>query len=112
MPHATIKNGSKILEKVTGFEWDSGNRNKNLARHQVTTQECEEVFFNQNRKTQIDALHSKNEERYILIGNTKRSRLLYIIFTVRKEKVRIISARDINKKERKLYEEKTENSKI
>ncbi|OGI59972.1 hypothetical protein A2814_01555 [Candidatus Nomurabacteria bacterium RIFCSPHIGHO2_01_FULL_38_19] len=108
MAHATIKNEEgRILKEVSGFEWDKGNKIKNLTKHKVSQDECEETFFDYNRKVQKDLLHSRDEERYILLGQTKYKRLLYIIFTIRKEKVRVISARDINKKERKLYEEKT-----
>lgn len=107
MAHATIKNeGGRILKEISGFEWDAGNIQKSLMKHEVRNEECEEAFFDHNKETQKDVLHSMNEERYVLIGQTKRGRLLYIIFTIRKNKIRIISARDINKKERKLYEEK------
>ena len=106
MSHATINNGSKILDKVTGFEWDSGNKEKSLTKHEVSNEECEETFFDYDKEIQKDFLHSVDEERHVLIGQTKQKRLLYIIFTIRKDKIRIISARDTNKKERKLYEEK------
>lgn len=107
MAHATIKNEcGRILKEVSSFEWDKGNKIKNLTKHFVSQDECEEAFFDLNRKIQKDLLHSKSEERYVLLGHTKYKRLLYIVFTIRKEKMRVISARDINKKERKLYEEK------
>lgn len=108
MSHATLKNeDGRILKEILGFEWDKGNKIKNLTKHQVSQDECEETFFDFNRKVQKDLLHSANEERYVLLGRTKYKRLLYIVFTVKKEKVRVISARDINKRELKLYEEKT-----
>lgn len=107
MSHATIKNeDGRVLEEISGFEWDNGNKIKNLTKHKVSQDECEETFFDPNRKIQKDLLHSAEEKRYVLLGHTKYKRLLYIVFTIRKEKVRIISARDINKRERKLYEEK------
>lgn len=107
MSHATITNeGSRTLKEISGFEWDKGNKQKSLVRHEVSNEECEEIFFDPNKEIQKDILHSMDEERYVLIGQTKQRRLLYIIFTIRKDKVRVISARDINKKERKLYEEK------
>ena len=102
---ATIKEG-RILEKVTGFEWDEGNREKSLVKHKVSNEECEESFFDPSKKIQKDILHSKKEKRYVLIGKTNKGRRLYIVFTVRKDKVRVISARNLNKKEYKLYEEK------
>jgi len=106
IPHATIESvmDGEIFEQITGFEWDTGNKGKNFTRHEVTDEECEEVFFDQNKNILRDILHSKKEERYILMGKTKKSRLLFIVFTIRKDKVRIISSRDLNKKEHKLYE--------
>ena len=107
MSHATIKNEyGRILKEVSGFEWDAHNKEKSFIKHEVTNEECEETFFDYNKKIQKDNLHSINEKRYVLMGQTKQNRLLYIIFTIRKNKIRVISARDINKKERKLYEEK------
>ena len=104
MSDATINNGSKILGKVAGFEWDSGNKKKSLVKHEVANEECEEAFFDYNKKVQKDVLHSRGEERYILMGQTRKERLLYISFTIRKDKIRIISARDLNRKEYKFYE--------
>lgn len=69
----------------------------------MADQECEEVFFDNGKKILKDLLHSGKEERYILLGKTKQQRLLFIVFTTRGVKVRVISARDINKKENKLY---------
>lgn len=105
MSHATIKNqGGRILKDVSGFEWDTGNRNKNLIKHNVTNEECEEIFFDQKKIIMKDIVHSENEERYTLIGQTKQKRLLHTIFTIRRNKIRIISARDLNKKYLRLYE--------
>ncbi len=106
IPHATIRSvmDGDIFEKITGFEWDSGNKGKNFRRHDVTDEECEEVFFDHNKRISKDTLYSDKEKRYIIVGQTKKSRLLFIVFTIRKVKVRIISSRDLNKKEHKLYE--------
>ncbi|MBU1129714.1 BrnT family toxin [Patescibacteria group bacterium] len=89
------------------FQWDKSNINKNFLKHQVSDTECEEVFFDNEKKIKKDPLHSKKEKRYILLGKTKKQRLLFIVFTTRKQKIRIISARDINKREIKLYEKTT-----
>ena len=94
----------KILEKAVKFEWDNANRNKNIIKHDVIDEECEEVFFDGNKKLLKDIQHSNKESRYILIGQTKLQRLLFIVFTIRKNKICVISARDINKKEKQLYE--------
>jgi len=96
----------RIKEPIK-FVWDKGNIDKNWKNHQVTNQECEEIFFDENKKISKDVLHSKKEKRYILLGKTKKDRLLFVIFTLRNKKVRIISARDINRKEVKLYEKTT-----
>jgi len=86
------------------FLWDKGNSNKNLQRHNVSDLECEEVFFDSNKVILKDKLHSSKEERFILLGKTKGQRLLFLVFTFRSQKVRVISSRDINKKEKYLYE--------
>ena len=95
----------KIVKKVLSFDWDVGNIGKNL-KHQVEDRESEEVFFDKNKVILNDIFHSQSEERFILLGKTKKARLLYIVFTVRTKKTRIISARDLNKKEVQLYEKK------
>ena len=96
----------RIKEPIK-FVWDKGNIDKNWKIHQVANQECEEIFFDENKKISKDVLHSKKEKRHILLGKTKKDRLLFVIFTLRNKKVRIISARDINRKEVKLYEKTT-----
>ena len=96
-----------LLSKPISFEWDKGNRGKNEQKHQVSDEECEQVFFDPGKKIYPDPLHSGEEKRYILIGQTKRTRVLFIVFTLRRHKVRIISARDLNRREQKLYEETT-----
>lgn len=88
------------------FEWDKHNI-EHIKTHNVRSDECEEVFFDDNKVSFEDVLHSQAEERFILIGKTKSERLLYIVFTRRSERIRIISARDINKKEVHLYEKET-----
>lgn len=92
----------QIFNKPIEFEWDKGNLDKNFKKHQVTNQECEEVFFDEDKKILKDILHSDQEERYLLIGQTAAGRLLFIVFTLRNKKIRVISARDINKKELNL----------
>lgn len=94
----------KILSQFDGFEWDKGNSDKNSLKHAVSNKECEEIFFDSNKKIFQDTLHSGDENRFILLGKTLGGRLLYIAFTARNSNIRIISARDINKKEIHLYE--------
>jgi len=88
-----------------GFQWDSGNSNKNLLRHNVQNWECEQVFYNQPLAVLADSEHSEAERRWAVFGKTDARRLLVMIFTRRNNLLRIISARDMNRRERKYYEE-------
>ncbi len=86
------------------FEWDEGNVDKNWHKRNVQYREAEEVFLNKPIKMYHDTAHSQSEERYIALGATNRGRKLIISYTVRKQKIRIISARDQDEKEQRLYE--------
>jgi hypothetical protein len=97
-----------ILSHVEGFHWDKGNTEKNWERHRVTHIECEEVFFNKPLVVKEDGPHSMAEDRYYVLGQTDNGRLLFVVFTIRENKIRVISARDINRKERRLYYEQIE----
>ncbi len=97
-----------IITDVSGFEWDEANRNKNWIKHRVSWQECEEIFFNYPVYSEPDELHSQAEERFFALGKTNASRLLVVVFTKRSSAIRVISARDMNKKERTMYHEKVE----
>lgn len=99
------------LRDVNGFEWDSANV-LHIARHKVTIEEAEDVFFDENNKLDDDTKHSLVENRFVIIGKTHKGRLLYQVFTKRGNKIRVISSRDINKKEVGLYEKKANRSKI
>ena len=94
----------RIFADAVGFEWDDGNRDKNLIKHGVTNGECEEAFSDSKRVVREDRKRSRAESRHHLVGRTSRGRILFVSFTVRKTLIRVISARDINKKERTLYE--------
>jgi uncharacterized protein len=93
------------LSKIEKFDWDDGNQSKNWLRHQVLTTECEEVFFNLPLLLSNDIQHSQNEKRYYVLGQTNAGRQLFIAFTVRANKIRVISARDMSHKERQKYAE-------
>ena len=95
-----------IWNEPIEFQWDDGNRHKN-ENHQVINEEIEEAFNDINKAMSPDYKHSNFEQRYILLGKTKKKRLLYIVFTIRKGVIRAISARNINKKEVNLYEKAT-----
>ncbi len=81
------------------FEWDDGNSDKNWFRHHVSQIECESVFFNEPLLFRHDIGHSNIELRYLCLGKTKQSRYLFISFTIRSDKIRIISARDMTQRE-------------
>ena len=88
-----------------GFQWDQGNIDKNLVKHNVENWECEQVFFNEPLLVLGDPSHSRSERRWAAFGRIDAGRLLVVIFTKRGDLLRVISARDMNKKERKFYEE-------
>jgi uncharacterized DUF497 family protein len=98
----------QLFPEFEGFDWDEGNRQKNWARHHVTWWECEEMFFNQPLYVLPDPRHSQTEPRYYALGLTSLDRPLFVVFTRRKKKIRIISAREMSKKERKAYREKAQ----
>lgn len=92
------------------FDWDEGNRDKNELKHNVSTKECEEVFGNKPVVVISDEKHSLNEQRWGILGVTNQGRKLAIAFTLRREKIRVVTARNQNRKERRLYEQDQANS--
>ena len=94
--------------KITGFDWDEGNTRKN-EKHGVSMAEAEQVFFNAPLLALGDSRHSSQEPRFHALGKTDDRRLLHITFTVRhhQEKLWVISARDMHRKERDIYEKAT-----
>jgi hypothetical protein len=93
-----------IVPEPLSFEWDKGNSDKNRISHGISNEQAEEPFFDDEKKIAKDVFHSNKEKRYILLGKTKNYILLYIAWTIRNKKIRIISARRMNKKEVPLYE--------
>lgn len=93
-----------VLKGILGFEWDRGNQKKNEHKHGVASVECEEIFFNQPLIITEDSPHSQAEARYFALGRTHGKRLLALVFTIRKNMIRVISARPMSRKERKIYE--------
>lgn len=94
------------ISNCDGFQWDKGNIDKNLQKHNVKNTECEEVFFNRPLMIGDDKKHSIIEKRFYVLGQTDLNRKLFIAFTVRDKKIRVISARDMTKKEKRIYDEK------
>ncbi len=93
------------LARCTGFDWDEGNAPKLQARHRVSPAECEQVFFNEPLVIAEDAAHSSAEQRWAAWGRTAEGRALVVVFTLRGERIRPVSARDMNRKERRRYAE-------
>ena len=91
------------LRTCTAFEWDDGNSGKNREKQQVSDGECEQVFFNQPLVAVDDDEHSWKEERILVLGKTDPGRRLFIVCTVRDNLIRVISAREMTKKEREVY---------
>ena len=94
-----------LLAECTGFDWDKNNLNKN-AKHKVEWTECEEVFFLLPLIMGSNNTHSNKEKRYYVLGQTKVNRKLFIAFTIKNNKIRVISARDMTQNETTIYEEK------
>ncbi len=91
------------LEHCIGFDWDEENANKNWDRHQVTTEEAEDVFFNDPLVVRSDLRHSNREKRYYALGQTRATRRLFVAFTIRRKLIRVISVRDMNRNEASAY---------
>jgi uncharacterized protein len=95
---------SDVLAKCSSFEWDKDNSEKITTKHDVTPVECEQVFFNLPVIAGDDEKDSETENRFYVLGQTDSRRLLFLVFTVRNDKLRVISARGMNKKERRVYQ--------
>ena len=92
------------LDYCLGFDWDEGNIDKNWPSHGVAWWECEEVFFNRPRPIFEDTAHSELEERFYVLGETNAGRWLFVAFTIRRDLIRPITARQMNAREQKTYD--------
>lgn len=92
------------FDSITGFEWDKHNAGKIFEKHNITVNEAESIFADSN-SILSEARFSGNEVRYAIMGVSGKKKLI-AVFTVRNDKIRIISARPQSRKERKIYEEK------
>ena len=90
---------------ITGFDWDAGNARKSADKHSVSQAESEQVFFNDPLLVVPDVAHSGKERRIHALGCTDDDRWLHVTFTLRKNEteIRVISARDMSRRERKIY---------
>lgn len=98
------------LAAAEGFEWDASNAPKIWDRHEVTPLEAEQVFFNQPLIALPDVRHSQQEDRSYALGQTDGGRHLFVVFTLRDKMIRVISARDMSRRERKEYRSAQEKS--
>ena len=89
-----------ILSRVEGFDWDKGNIEKNWERQKVSFVGSEELFFNRPLVAAEDEIHSNAESRHYALGTTNDGRYLLIVFTIRTNKIRVIWARDMSRRER------------
>lgn len=89
------------LSRIEGFDWDEGNL-EHIKKHYVHYKECEEIFFNTPLRLVEDQEHSQVEERLQALGKTNKGRFVFIVFTIRENKIRVVSARGQNRKERKI----------
>ena len=94
-------------KQISGFDWDVGNERKSEKKHAVSRFEAEQIFFNKPLLVFADHKHSQNEVRYHALGKSNDARLLHITFTLRSNDtlIRVISARDMHRKERNVYEQ-------
>jgi uncharacterized DUF497 family protein len=94
------------LARIVGFDWDDANLQKSKEKHDVSQQESEEVFLDPDLRLAKDVKHSDLEERFQVLGKTRDGRLLHVTFTLREDgtRIRVISARPMNRKERTIYE--------
>lgn len=96
------------VSKITGFDWDSGNIRKSADKHDVSQFEAEQLFFNAPLLLSPDVKHSQDEARIHALGKTDAGRHLHVTFTLRRggTLIRVISARDMHRKERAVYEQR------
>ena len=94
------------FDNFVGFQWDQSNIDKNLIKHDVENWECGQIFFNKPLLILDDPKHFTSEKRWAAFGKTDADRFLVVVFTKRGNLLKIISTRDMSRKERKFYEEK------
>ena len=99
----TVAESAHPLDDCVGFDWDEANAQKNWEQHQVTQQEAEDVFFNEPLVVRGDIRHSQREKRYYALGQTSRGRHLFVAFTIRRKLIRVISVRNMNRREQEFY---------
>jgi uncharacterized DUF497 family protein len=94
------------FDTVTGFAWDSGNLDKNWEKYEVTNAECEEIFFNSPLLLRSDPAHSQTEPRNNAFGRTEAGRPLFVVYIIKANRIRVISARDMTERELEAYRDR------
>lgn len=94
----------EALSRCVGFDWEAGNASKIWEGHEVSAGETEQVFFNRPPVAAADLKHSETESRFLALGQTEAGRPLLVVFTFRRQLIRVISAREMNRREREEYE--------
>lgn len=102
----------QVRRKVVTFEWDSGNLDKSYLKHGILPKETEEVFIDNESIVLPDIKHSQKEERYIIVGKSLNKLNVFVVFTFRRSKVRVISARKMHREEVERYEKIKKDTKI
>jgi len=95
------------FDRIVGFEWDAGNARKSEVKHRVTQSEAEEIFFNKPLLISMIETHGTQARRFLALGKNQKALRLTVVFTLRQDAtlIRVISARDLHRKERQLYEQ-------
>lgn len=91
------------ISRARGFEWDDANASKIWEKHAVSQAECEQIFFNEPLVVGEDVKHSDEEQRYYVLGTTDQGRGLFLVFTMREDRIRVITSRDMSRRERRTY---------
>ncbi|MEK7119657.1 MAG: BrnT family toxin [Patescibacteria group bacterium] len=102
----------KVKDQEVAFEWDKGNSDKSSRKHGVTPEESESVFLDEEAFIFPDVRHSETEDRFVILGISDKGRYLFVIFTIRNEYIRIISARRMHQKELDKYDKVKKSTKI
>ncbi len=100
-----MKDPIELLRSSDGFDWDFHNYYKNWLKHNITALQAQEVFSNRPLLIYDDQKHSKSEDRFLAYGKTNAGLRLFVSYTFRGTKIRIISVRKMSRKEREIYEQ-------
>ena len=99
----TVGTLDEFIAGLEGFEWDAGNSDKNWLRHSVRQVEAEQAMMSRPLTLAADIRHSQQEPRFLALGQTNAGRLLTVVFTVRGNRIRVISARAMSETEQRVY---------